>query len=497
MGILKNLIIATTGTHIYLPKQIQGWIERNGGRYSPTVHEGVTHLLASEVAYKSKQRTEAVHQALSLGIQILSYDWLDDSLNARKKLPVKSYVREVLSDKRRMAKKLKRLGAEADGKKFREGCEEIMKLTGSGTCKTSTGTRRKPRKSRSFFFSSPSSSSAPTFVPVPPTPFVSAKEDLLRRRTERATALQDAEVKDTSNPPTLSTIPTSTTLSSAPNDSRTQAKSHRKAEYHYYQDTTGFDYKITLIQSDISNNITAKYHIGLLESHTKPHTYWGLAQYQPVEVTPTSPLPTTISSTSPTTDHKNPDITRVESEKSCLLSLISPPPPNPTTSFTNPLCPRNASFAIAWRSFRHAFHDLTLIPWESRFDAHATSLQKREAARLDVEPYRYVRPRLGMPVGVFPQAGDLFTCGEKYVRGTVGIALFEGELDENGAFGAVVVRERERERVEEERRRIGGVEVQEGEKKRKREGRLGDGVDGRGFVAPECAHLLRGVGGRK
>ncbi|EMD58893.1 hypothetical protein COCSADRAFT_348315 [Bipolaris sorokiniana ND90Pr] len=435
MGILKNLIIATTGTHIYLPKQIQGWIERNGGRYSPTVHEGVTHLLASEVAYKSKQRTEAVHQALSLGIQILSYDWLDDSLNARKKLPVKSYVREVLSDKRRMAKKLKRLGAEADGKKFREGCEEIMKLTGS--------------------------------------------------------------VKDTSNPPTLSTIPTSTTLSSAPNDSRTQAKSHRKAEYHYYQDTTGFDYKITLIQSDISNNITAKYHIGLLESHTKPHTYWGLAQYQPVEVTPTSPLPTTISSTSPTTDHKNPDITRVESEKSCLLSLISPPPPNPTTSFTNPLCPRNASFAIAWRSFRHAFHDLTLIPWESRFDAHATSLQKREAARLDVEPYRYVRPRLGMPVGVFPQAGDLFTCGEKYVRGTVGIALFEGELDENGAFGAVVVRERERERVEEERRRIGGVEVQEGEKKRKREGRLGDGVDGRGFVAPEFAHLLRGVGGRK
>ncbi|KAF5851851.1 hypothetical protein GGP41_000593 [Bipolaris sorokiniana] len=345
MGILKNLIIATTGTHIYLPKQIQGWIERNGGRYSPTVHEGVTHLLASEVAYKSKQRTEAVHQALSLGIQILSYDWLDDSLNARKKLPVKSYVREVLSDKRRMAKKLKRLGAEADGKKFREGCEEIMKLTGS--------------------------------------------EDLLRRRTERATALQDAEVKDTSNPPTLSTIPTSTTLSSAPNDSRTQAKSHRKAEYHYYQDTTGFDYKITLIQSDISNNITAKYHIGLLESHTKPHTYWGLAQYQPVEVTPTSPLPTTISSTSPTTDHKNPDITRVESEKSCLLSLISPPPPNPTTSFTNPLCPRNASFAIAWRSFRHAFHDLTLIPWESRFDAHATSLQKREAARLDVEPYSW------------------------------------------------------------------------------------------------------------
>ncbi|EUC51183.1 hypothetical protein COCMIDRAFT_31742 [Bipolaris oryzae ATCC 44560] len=452
MGILKNLVIATTGTHTYPPKQIQGWIERNGGRYSPTVHEGVTHLLASEEAYKSKQRTEAVRQALSLCIQILSYDWLDDSLNARRKLPVKSYAREVLSDKRRMAKKLKRLGAEADGKKFREGCEEIKKLTGS-----------------------------------------------------------EAELKDPSHPtpsPTLS-IKSAQAPSSTPDDSRTQAKSHWKAEYHYYQDTTGFDYKITLVQTNVSNTVTAKYHIGLLESHTKPHTYWGLAQYQHLSTTTT-----TNSTSSPANpDPANPQKAHVESEKSRLLSLICPPP------HIHPLCPRNSPFTTAWRSFRHAFHDLCLIPWESRFDAHATSLQKREAARLNAEPYRYVRPRLGMPVGVFPQAAGLFANAKsgsvgagggsedaEYVRGQVGIPLFEG-LDEKGLFGAVVVREREGERVrvEEERRKNGeigvgvGGEVLEGKKKRRRRegGRLGDGVDGRGFVAPEFAHLLRGVGGKK
>ncbi|EUC33227.1 hypothetical protein COCCADRAFT_5164 [Bipolaris zeicola 26-R-13] len=389
MGILKNLVIATTGTHVYPLKQIQGWIERNGGRYSPTVHQGVTHLLASEEAYKSKQRTEAVSQALSLGIHILSYDWLDDSLNARKKLPVKSYAREVLSDKRRVAKKLKRLGAEADSKKFREGCEEIRKLTGSGTSETSTATRCKSRKSRSFFFSSSSSSSSstPASAPIPPTPFVSAKEDLLRRRAERATALQDAEVRGPSNPPTLSSNSTSATLSSTPGDSRTQAKSHWKAEYHYYQDPTGFDYKITLAQHNVSNTLTAKYHIGLLESHTKAHTYWALAQYQPLSTNPTPPP----------NDLKNPDITPAESEKARLLSLISSPAPLlPSTPHTTPLCPRNSPYAIAWRSFRHAFHDLCLIPWESRFDAHTAFVQKRKAARLDVEPYRYVRPRLEM-----------------------------------------------------------------------------------------------------
>ncbi|KAJ5023589.1 hypothetical protein J3E73DRAFT_372774 [Bipolaris maydis] len=468
MGILKNLIIATTGTHVYTSKQIQGWIERNDGHYSPTIHEGVTHLLASEEAYKSKQRTEAVRQALSLGIQILSYDWLDDSLHARKKLPVKSYERGALSKKRHLAKQLKRLGAEADGKKFREGCEEIRKLTGS----------------------------APTSAPVPPTPFVSAKEDLLRRRAERATALQDAEVKHTSVPPKLSTTPTPTTPSSTLDDSRTQAKSHWKAEYHYYQDTTGFDYKITLVQNDVSNNITAKYYIGLLESHTKPHTYWGLAQYQPVKTNPTPPLPTTTTTTnatSCTSAHKNPYKTHTEAEKLRLLALISPPPAHPSTSHVTPLCPRNSPFALAWRSFRHAFHDLTLIPWGSRFDAHAPLLQKRSAAQLDVEPYQYVRPRLGMPVGVFPQAGGVFASEGEYVRGTVGIPLVEGGLDEMGAFGAVVLGERRR--VEEERRRREG-EVQEG-KKRKRGARLGDGVDGRGFVAPEFVHLLKGVGVRK
>ncbi|EMD90603.1 hypothetical protein COCC4DRAFT_126898 [Bipolaris maydis ATCC 48331] len=429
MGILKNLIIATTGTHVYTSKQIQGWIERNDGHYSPTIHEGVTHLLASEEAYKSKQRTEAVRQALSLGIQILSYDWLDDSLHARKKLPVKSYERGALSKKRHLAKQLKRLGAEADGKKFREGCEEIRKLTGSV-------------------------------------------------------------------PPKLSTTPTPTTPSSTLDDSRTQAKSHWKAEYHYYQDTTGFDYKITLVQNDVSNNITAKYYIGLLESHTKPHTYWGLAQYQPVKTNPTPPLPTTTTTTnatSCTSAHKNPYKTHTEAEKLRLLALISPPPAHPSTSHVTPLCPRNSPFALAWRSFRHAFHDLTLIPWGSRFDAHAPLLQKRSAAQLDVEPYQYVRPRLGMPVGVFPQAGGVFASEGEYVRGTVGIPLVEGGLDEMGAFGAVVLGERRR--VEEERRRREG-EVQEG-KKRKRGARLGDGVDGRGFVAPEFVHLLKGVGVRK
>lgn len=114
-----------------------------------------------------------------------------------------------------------------------------------------------------------------------------------------------------------------------------------------------------------------------------------------------------------------------------------------------------------------------------------------------------------MPIGVFPQAGDVFGReggggggggGEdaEYVRGQVGVLLGEGGLNERGAFGAVVLEERWRAE-EEMRRKVeseGAGEVVE--RRKRREGRrLGDGVDGRGFVAPEFAHLLKGTGGRK
>jgi len=264
MGVLDKLTIAVVGTHPHDAKQIKAWIERNGGKYSAKINKSVTHLIASKEAYKKP--ADAVQQATDLNIHVVSYDWFDDSLQAKKKLGTRKYTWEVLMKERRKKKELKRIGTLADGSKFRKGCESIEGLTGSGTSKTSPVVTRKPRKSKSFFFAT----SAPAVAPIP---FVSAKEDLLRRRAERAAALAEgtgagacesqakdsAEVmNDTPSPASQSPKPVAliqTPLKKskphATSKKVPQAKiSHWKEDYHYYQDTDGFEYKILLVRVD-------------------------------------------------------------------------------------------------------------------------------------------------------------------------------------------------------------------------------------------------------
>lgn len=274
MGVLDKLTIAVVGTHPHDAKQIKVWIERNGGKFSAKINKSVTHLIASKEAYKKP--ADAVQQATDLNIHVVSYDWFDDSLQARKKLGTRKYTWEVLIKERRKKKELKRLGTQTDGSKFRKGCEKIKRLTGSGTSKTSPIRVRKPRKSKSFFFTT----SAPA---VPSVPFISAKEDLLRRRAEREAALAEGagarvgagagagasedqaknliEVMDDTPSPARrsagSFVPKPIASTNKPKPVRVTSKkepqakiSHWKEDYHYYQDVDGFEYKIVLVRGD-------------------------------------------------------------------------------------------------------------------------------------------------------------------------------------------------------------------------------------------------------
>ena len=459
MGALNKLTIALTGTHPHETKQIRSWIERNGGKYSAGIKENVTHLVASKETYKA--RNDAVRQAIDLGIDVVSYDWFDDSLQARRKLSTRKYKWEVLTKERRTRKELKRLGKAADGKKFRDGCARIKELTGSGTSKSTT-VATNPRKSKSFFF-------AAKIPAVPPTPFASAKEDLLRRRAEREIALADGtegpgddEVNETedhssalvTSSPSPST-PSSTTpkkpkpQSCPPNDSPpiidAPAKlTHWKDSYHYYQDQTGFDYKIVLVRSDFSSAGFAQYHIGLLESHAKPHTYWTIVQYKPPAAKSSLPPPAQEADSHQTPNHAQ----RPSSEASRLLALITHPPRTDSTPFKTSLCPRTSTFSIAFTAFRHAFRDLTLLTWEERFDGQKT-VQKARAVLLDTEPFVYGRPKQGMPTGLFPQEKGMLVGGvlsvkvrgdveDDYVRGRSGLPGLSCGLGRNGAIGSAV-----------------------------------------------------------
>ncbi|KAF1962294.1 hypothetical protein CC80DRAFT_531217 [Byssothecium circinans] len=134
IGCLKNLVITAAG-EVGPGKgneKIKKWINANGGIWVPKVSERVTHLIASKDAWK--RSAEAVKQAQKLGnIWIISYEWLEDSLTRKRKLPEKKYTWEVLRYQRRVSKTMKRMGPPSDTMKFKAGCAKALEDTGSGT----------------------------------------------------------------------------------------------------------------------------------------------------------------------------------------------------------------------------------------------------------------------------------------------------------------------------------------------------------------------------
>lgn len=134
----------------------------------------------------------------------------------------------------------------------------------------------------------------------------------------------------------------------------------------------------------------------------------------------------------------------------------------------------NSPFAPAWRAFRHTFRALTLLAWEERFDIDASkALQTARAVSLNIEPYIYSKPKLGLPVGMGVQEAGLFQGrsrdigrleikGDKedgYVRNEFGLPGTDDQgLSMNGVVGSMVWRaeqkikkaEREKKEAEEQ-----------------------------------------------
>lgn len=87
---LAKCNIAVAGQyHDYPYSKVSGWIDNLGGSASTSVSTSTTHVVATEKAWKRKDR--AVKEALKLieddeaDIRIVSFDWLEDSVNNRTK----------------------------------------------------------------------------------------------------------------------------------------------------------------------------------------------------------------------------------------------------------------------------------------------------------------------------------------------------------------------------------------------------------------------------
>ncbi|KAF2023744.1 hypothetical protein EK21DRAFT_80161 [Setomelanomma holmii] len=478
MGVLSKCVVAVTGTLPAGPINIKKWVDAHGGKWAARVNRNVTHLIASRDAWKKV--TDPVMKAAELNIYIVSYDWLEDSLQIKRRLSEKKYTWESIKSDKKRKRQLKKLGTMADGKKFLEGCQKIRELTGSGMS-VKLPQEPKPKKSRSFFFADQIN-----------TPYMSAKDDLIGRRAERkakeaaekaakaakkpGSAQAPIEIEDEAPDPdciSLAPLPTppssvspvrlssktaspasSTFATKAPTSPQPQAKKPSlKDLYHYYLDSTGFEYNITLLRNDPALNTITRYKLSVLESHTTPHSYCTFAQYVPP------------GGNSPPEN----------AEAARLQKLATPESPVAAQPYKTLLCPMDSPFSTAWRAFRHAFRDMTLLSWEERFDEDK-SVQKARAKRLDIEPYTYARPSLGLPVGLRVQEAGLKQGGSQlvilgdaedgYARNEWNLPGLE-EMLGRGIVGSSIQRDiaTQREREEAEHRRKEAKDEAERKKK--------------------------------
>lgn len=494
MGVLNGLTIAVAGTLDYDTTQIKKWVEANGGRYSPSVSKQTTHLLASKEAWKTA--SDSVQKAVKHQAWVLTYDWLEDSLLKKRKLAETKYSWEDKEQERRRGREMKKLGLLADTKRFQEGCEAAKKATGSGTSHQPRfrAAARKPRQSRSVLIGD--------MVDVP---FVPAAETLRQKREARETAAAEKAASQAtqkpSHPPTNapSSPPASTrshTLtSSSPQPSPApQAKKSLKDLYHYFLDATGYEYKILLTRCDLPANTMQRYHLSILESHTKPNVYCTFIQYYPAggqaepgaesngciqavfDYNATFNSSDTVSpSSSENQEGMNQDLPpHPHPEATRLHALTSPPPPSSDKPYKTLLTPLGTPFPPAFLAFRHAFRDLTLLTWEERFSLPRPLYQSRAAAH-EIEPFVYIRPKIGLPTGFATQEAGLFCGGggvgedkqdEAYTRPAFPFLPALTAPLGNGVIGTGLRAEKkEKERREEgERRKTEEKEKEEGKR---------------------------------
>ncbi|KAJ4305563.1 hypothetical protein N0V90_001094 [Kalmusia sp. IMI 367209] len=505
MAPLKNLVISAAGD--VGPRkgtdQLKKWVENNGGRWTPRVGEGVTHLICSKDTYK--KNSGPVQQAKKLGAFIVSFDWLEDSLQRRRRLAERKYTWEVQRTQRRNAKQMKRLGPQADAKKFNMGCDLAMKDIGSGTSS-------KPSSRSSGFFASalddlrkkreareaekdkqrgvtnalgleervadvadqdsilspqtakrrPASRPTPSVAKSPPQQETQNEEESLSMEPADGTSplslATDSAPTPSIFPPCLNyTLPSSSSHTPPPpprtlfTPSTSTPAPSKPAEakltdlYHIYLDPTGFEYKLLLLRSNPHLNTFARYDLRLYESHTKPHPQICTPSY--LTLLPLlQPLPRH-------TEKKN-KATRPTLKPPKKPSASAPSSHRPRPQNANPTrrpSPHPTPLRPSFRAFRHAFRDLTLLSWHERLDA---PLQRLRAQAFAIEPFIWRRPAAGLPTGAMPTlaVGASVDAAEAYARNAWGLPGLDEVLGEGG-IGSALVREADdaRRRAEENR----------------------------------------------
>ncbi|KAF2203226.1 hypothetical protein GQ43DRAFT_470178 [Delitschia confertaspora ATCC 74209] len=394
MAVLKNFTITTTGDlgRGKSSDNLRKWVEANGGRWLPNVTKDTTHLITSKESWR--KGCAAVEKAKEVNAYIVNFDWLEDTLQSRRKKPEKKYRMDVVENgkkkERKTVKKMERLGKKGDRTKFEKGVDMAQQDIGSGTSlahdlSLTTGFQFQNLKLSIGFFKSS----------------LSALADMRKKREEKKMLVKQAAAAAEANSPAV--------MLAIPSPSPATPSNL----YHLYLDSSGFEYKILLTRTDMSRNQITRYNLRLYESHTIPHVYCTFIQFIAPRISstirePTPPIIPGMAIANRVVDIKHDASIKPErkTKEDPDAKIFCPSPPKSKAPTSHPLpfkrllAPPNSEYHLAFAVFRAAFEHLTLLPWEERQNP---SLQRIRAEANGLEPFAYLRPQPGMPVGVFPQ----------------------------------------------------------------------------------------------
>ncbi|KAF2865165.1 hypothetical protein BDV95DRAFT_263607 [Massariosphaeria phaeospora] len=410
MGILKKLIITASGD--VGPgrgnEQIRKWVDANGGKWVSKIQKGVTHLICSKENWKKE--VDAVQLAIDLGAHVVSYDWLEDSLQGRRKLAEKKYTWSEVSKVRRKTKEIKRLSTKADSMKFQKGCDQARKDTGSDLYHTyldNTGFEYNITLIRMNLFCN-----------------TSARYNL--RLFESNT------------------------------------KPHVYCTFIRYSPPGGTEWPsasgVPVVPGQIGRSLLNGAGTGndaTVQGNTENEQEHGSAQ----------------GSTENEQEH-GPEQPAMHSALARAIASIAPQPTTPPAdqSYRTLLTPLGSPFDTAFASFRHAFHTLTLLAWHERFDTDALkTLQKSRARTLNLEPFVYKRPDPGLPIGLMPaipipipaSTNPTWKADHATAAQHLGVTLpaTTTPLSEQHAIGAAIFREEEARKKSAEDARVAAEEI--------------------------------------
>ncbi|KAF2238042.1 hypothetical protein EV356DRAFT_529536 [Viridothelium virens] len=175
--------------------------------------------------------------------------------------------------------------------------------------------------------------------------------------------------------------------------------------HHVYQDSTGFDYDITLARLDVENNRNERYQLKLYESHTIPNTYAIFVKFSRPHRKPINQLLIPQGASFDVAFSRFQDFFRKKCKKHWSQRLEPSVKLKPTTLNSNDsvvVDEEEVKETPEDIETRRIYGELAKNPETKIINVRA--FKEKEAKRMaEMEhPFVYVRPKPGRPLGVFP-----------------------------------------------------------------------------------------------